>query len=88
MNKSIGGPYFKGQEPCHCGHYYPDVLRTKDMLGQNDTVVREFDCCICKKTYTIQIPGVLRHSLKDPKPMTQTELQARRMSERRRLMSK
>jgi hypothetical protein len=24
-------PYFKGQEPCMCGCYYPDVMRVGDV---------------------------------------------------------
>ena len=28
------GPYFEGQKPGQCGHYYPDVLRWGDEKGK------------------------------------------------------
>ncbi|MEI6039836.1 MAG: hypothetical protein WCP93_00605 [Candidatus Berkelbacteria bacterium] len=88
MSEEIGGPYFRGQEPCHCGHYYPDVLRIKESLGDGGTVVYEYDCCICKTTYTVRMPGVFSYSTKSPKPMDHVEMHDYRKAERRRLRSK
>ncbi len=39
-------PYFKGQEPALCGHYYPDVVRLVD-LQKNGKFMRVFDCVHC-----------------------------------------
>lgn len=88
MSKPIGGPYFKGQEPHKCGHYYPDVVLVRDFFGKGGVMMREFDCCICKQTHTVEIPDSMRHTVKSPKPKTPEELQAFRVSERRRLMKK
>ncbi len=41
------GPYFSGQQPSPCGHYYPDVLRLRDEKRQNGAFVRILDCSYC-----------------------------------------
>ncbi len=41
------GPYFSGQQPSSCGHYYPDVLRLRDEKRQDGTFVRIVDCNYC-----------------------------------------
>ena len=41
------GPYFTGQQPSSCGHYYPDVLRLRDEKRENGTFVRIIDCSYC-----------------------------------------
>jgi hypothetical protein len=41
------GPYFSGQQPSACGHYYPDVLRLRDERRPDGTFVRILDCSYC-----------------------------------------
>ena len=41
------GPYFEGQQPSQCGHYYPDVLRLRDEKREDGTFVRIVDCSHC-----------------------------------------
>jgi len=41
------GPYFSGQEPSPCGHYYPDVLRLRDEKRKDGSLVRIMDCSYC-----------------------------------------
>ncbi len=41
------GPYFPGQQPSSCGHYYPDVLRLRDEKRSDGTFVRIIDCTYC-----------------------------------------
>lgn len=41
------GPYFQGQKPSECGHYYPDVLRLRDEKRPDGTFVRIVDCSVC-----------------------------------------
>jgi hypothetical protein len=41
------GPYFAGQKPFSCGHYYPDVLRLRDEKRKDGTFVRIMDCSHC-----------------------------------------
>lgn len=41
------GPYFAGQQPFSCGHYYPDVLRLRDERRPDGTLVRIVDCRYC-----------------------------------------
>lgn len=41
------GPYFEGQIPATCGHYYPDVLRMRDEQRADGTLVRIIDCTEC-----------------------------------------
>jgi len=41
------GPYFPGQQPATCGHYYPDVLRLRDERRPDGTFVRVIDCSYC-----------------------------------------
>ena len=43
----LSGPYFPGQQPSSCGHYYPDVLRLRDEKRQDGTFVRIVDCGYC-----------------------------------------
>jgi hypothetical protein len=44
---TMPGPYFPGQQPSSCGHYYPDVLRVRDEKTSNGTFVRIIDCVYC-----------------------------------------
>mgnify|MGYP001581238156 CR=1 FL=1 len=44
------GPYFKGQVPEQCGHYYPDVMRVRDKSEDQLSYQRFFrvlDCRFC-----------------------------------------
>jgi hypothetical protein len=43
----MSGPYFAGQIPASCGHYYPDVLRLRDERREDGTFVRIIDCAYC-----------------------------------------
>jgi len=43
----LSGPYFPGQQPSPCGHYYPDVLRLRDEKKPDGTFVRIVDCSYC-----------------------------------------
>ena len=43
----MSGPYFSGQKPSQCGHYYPDVLRLRDEKRHDGTFVRIMDCSYC-----------------------------------------
>ena len=43
----MSGPYFPGQQPSSCGHYYPDVLRLRDEKRDDGTLVRIMDCSYC-----------------------------------------
>ena len=43
------GPYFSGQQPAPCGHYYPDVLRLRDEKRRDGAFVRIMDCSYCGK---------------------------------------
>lgn len=40
------GPYFEGQHPAPCGHYYPDVTRVKDDPVKGK---RFWYCSICHR---------------------------------------
>lgn len=44
---ALSSPYFSGQKPCECGHYYPDVLRLRDEKRSDGVFVRLFDCRYC-----------------------------------------
>ncbi len=44
---TVPGPYFAGQQPSPCGHYYPDVLRVRDEKKPDGTLVRILDCSYC-----------------------------------------
>ncbi len=41
------GPYFPGQQPSSCGHYYPDVLRLRDEKRPGGKFIRILDCQFC-----------------------------------------
>jgi len=43
----MSGPYFEGQQPSPCGHYYPDVLRLRDEKRPDGTFVRILHCTQC-----------------------------------------
>ena len=59
----MSGPYFKGQRPSSCGHYYPDVLRLRDEKRADGTFVRIIDCSYCGR-YELQLdPGMLPREL-------------------------
>ena len=39
-------PYFAGQKPSECGHYFPDVLRIRDeIIGES--AERTLHCAFC-----------------------------------------
>ena len=40
-------PYFSGQEPDKCGHYYPDVVRVSDRKTRCNHVYRMSHCVEC-----------------------------------------
>ena len=44
---ALSGPYFSGQQPSSCGHYYPDVLRLRDEKRPDGAFVRIMDCSYC-----------------------------------------
>lgn len=46
----MSGPYFEGQVPSSCGHYYPDVLRLRDEKKKDGTYVRVIHCTHCGLT--------------------------------------
>jgi hypothetical protein len=48
------GPYFTGQQPSSCGHYYPDVLRLWDEKREDGTFLRIIDCSYCGR-YELQL---------------------------------
>jgi hypothetical protein len=57
------GPYFTGQQPSSCGHYYPDVLRLRDEKREDGTFVRIIDCRYCGR-YQFQLdPSALDEEL-------------------------
>lgn len=41
MEDKNQGPYFKGQKPSVCGHYFPDILRIRD---DKERKMRILDC--------------------------------------------
>ena len=51
---TLPGPYFSGQLPSLCGHYYPDVLRLRDERRPDGRFVRVIDCTYCGK-YELQL---------------------------------
>ena len=46
----MSGPYFEGQRPAECGHYYPDVLRVRDEMRTDTKFVRISDCAYCGRS--------------------------------------
>jgi len=56
------GPYFPGQQPVECGHYYPDVLRLRDEKRPNGTFVRVIHCQYCGQ---YELPLETRHLNKE-----------------------
>jgi hypothetical protein len=57
------GPYFAGQQPSSCGHYYPDVLRLRDEKRADGTFVRITDCRYCGREAFPLDPGALDEAL-------------------------
>jgi len=57
------GPYFTGQQPSSCGHYYPDVLRLRDEKRADGTLVRIVDCKYCGKYQFPLDPSALDEEL-------------------------
>jgi len=41
------GPYFKGQEPVECGHYFPDVVRVGDRTHPIRGLIMRLNCIHC-----------------------------------------
>lgn len=56
------GPYFPGQQPSTCGHYYPEVLRLRDERKPDGTFIRIMDCSYCGR---YEIPLDARHLAKE-----------------------
>ncbi len=48
------GPYYENQKSAPCGHYYPNVMRVKDIIREG-SAVRILDCEICHKQYEMEI---------------------------------
>jgi hypothetical protein len=59
----LPGPYFSGQKPSSCGHYYPDVLRLRDERKEDGTFVRIIDCSHCGRYELPLDPRVLDRKL-------------------------
>ena len=57
------GPYFPGQQPAPCGHYYPDVLRLRDEKRSDGTFVRIIDCAYCGRSELQLDPRTLDRKL-------------------------
>ena len=57
------GPYFPGQQPAPCGHYYPDVLRLRDEKRSDGTFVRIIDCTYCGRSEQQFDPRILGREL-------------------------
>jgi hypothetical protein len=53
-SSKMSGPYFDGQMPSTCGHYYPDVLRLRDEKKDDGKYVRVIDCAYCGQ-YEIEL---------------------------------
>ena len=47
------GPYYEGQRPQECGHYFPDVLRFLD-IKREKVYYRVLGCVHCGR-YTIEL---------------------------------
>jgi hypothetical protein len=60
---TMTGPYFTGQQPSLCGHYYPDVLRLRDEKKEDGTFVRIIDCRYCGRDEFQLDPGALDKEL-------------------------
>lgn len=52
----MNGPYFKGQRPSECGHYYPDVQRLRDERRKDGSLVRLIQCRWCGRSERIIDP--------------------------------
>jgi hypothetical protein len=58
------GPYFPGQLPSDCGHYYPDVLRLRDEKRTNGKIYRIIDCYYCGRMEVKLNPRTLAPELR------------------------
>lgn len=77
-------PYFHGQEPCECGHYFTDVLRIKD-VRRKGRWYRILDCMFCGK-YRLRIKGNIAG--KDEWLVDGVDIDDVRREERDRLLSR
>jgi hypothetical protein len=59
----LPGPYFSGQKPSSCGHFYPDVLRLRDEKRADGSYVRIVDCTVCGKLELPLDPATLSPDL-------------------------
>jgi len=90
-------PYMPGQQPCQCGHFYPDVIRLYDEVAPFDEIgthigIRVLHCDYCG---IIKIPIDIFDIIKIPidsfdfnglsKDTTEEEIQAIKEQERKRL---
>lgn len=77
--QNIGGPYFQGQTPAHCGHYYPDVVLLRDKLElKNNKHIRVLHCVFCGE-YSVPLGFEIPLSLRiNPVPTDEWREQARR----------
>jgi hypothetical protein len=73
----MAGPYFPGQQPSFCGHYYPDVLRLRDEKRADGTYVRITDCRYCGRREVPLDPSALAQEL-----MRELNLQGREIGVR------
>lgn len=46
----LNGPYFKGQSPSECGHFYPDVLAEADLKTPIGEYMRILNCRYCGRS--------------------------------------
>lgn len=86
-NQSNTKPYFEGQHPAQCGHYYPDVLRVRDEK-RNGEFFRVLDCSICKTQYETPIEGDLFNPNSLEGSLGRETLEQYRSRERNRILSK
>jgi hypothetical protein len=83
------GPYFKGQQPSECGHYYPDVLRLQDEKKSDTKYVRVMDCAYCGR-YELEIdllnlgPELVRNLLKKGDDIGTRESEIEKVREKRK----
>jgi len=80
-------PYMPGQQPCQCGHFYPDVIRLYDKVAPFDDIgthigIRVLHCDYCG---IIKIPIDSFDFNGLSKDTTEEEIQAIKEQERKRL---
>ena len=80
------GPYFEGQAPSECGHYFPDVLRLREEPRDDGNYVRIVYCEHCG-VHEVELPAGFK-----PRPIPQEikieEVHAVREAEMQRLATR